>query len=115
MIWTLTYPKGEVEHKHFSLKCLEVPQRSFFVFISLLCTLKRGLKSTAEPIYSSLHLSQVIKYMTFLLLQERSPFIKYVLPVTLDVNFFSATKWCLQMSQELHGVMILTCQLTDLG
>ena len=53
---------------------------------------KRGLKSTAKPMYSSLHLSQVIKYMTFLLLQERSPFIKYVLPVTLDVNFLSATK-----------------------
>ena len=52
----------------------------------LFCTLKRGLKSTAEPMYSSLHLSQVIKYMTFLLLQERSPFIKYVLLVTLDVN-----------------------------
>ena len=41
--------------------------------------------------YSYLHLSQVIKYMTFLLLQERSPFIKYALPVTLDDNFLSAT------------------------
>ena len=30
MIWTLTYPKGQVEHKHFSLKCPEVPQCSFF-------------------------------------------------------------------------------------
>ena len=70
----------------------EVPQRSFFVVITLLCTLLRGLKSTAEPIYSSLHLSQVIQCMTFLLLQERSPFIKYVLPVTLDVNLLSANK-----------------------
>ena len=85
-------PKTEVEHKHFSLKCLEVPQRSFLVFISLLCTLIQGLKSTAEPMYSSLHLSQVIKYITFLLLQESSPFINYVLPVTLDVNFLSDTK-----------------------
>ena len=65
-----------MEHKHFSLKCLEVPERSFLVFISLLRTLKEGLKSTAEPMSASLHLSQVIKYVTFLLLQERSPFVK---------------------------------------
>ena len=63
MIYTLRYSKGEVELKHFLLKCLEVSQRTFFVFISLLRTLKRGLKSTAEPMYSSLHLSQVIKYI----------------------------------------------------
>ena len=56
------------------------------------CTLEQGLKSTAEPMYSSLHLSQVIEYITFLLLQERSPFLKYVLLVTLVVNFPSATK-----------------------
>ena len=43
-----TYLKGKVGHKHFSLKYLEVPQRSFFVFISILSTLKRGLISTAE-------------------------------------------------------------------
>ena len=42
--------------------------------------------------YSSLHLSQVIKYMTLLILQERSPFIKDVLPGTLGVNFLSVTK-----------------------
>ena len=74
-----------------------VPQRSFFVFISLLCTLKWGLKSTAEPMHSSLHLSQVIKYMIIAriniwLLQERSPSIKDVLPGTLGVNFLSVTK-----------------------
>ena len=63
MIYTLRYSKGEVELKDFLLKCLEVSQRTFFVFISLLRTLKRGLKSTAEPMYSSLHLSQVIKYI----------------------------------------------------
>ena len=88
----MKYPKGEVEHTHFSLKCLEVPQRYFFVFISLLCTLKRDSKSTAEPMYLSLHLSQAIKYIAFLLLQEKPPFIKYVLPVILDVNFISTTK-----------------------
>ena len=86
MAYTLIYPKGEVEHNHFSLKCLKVKQSPFLFFISLLCTLKWDLKSTAETMYSSLHLSQVIKYMTFLLLQERSPFIKYVLPVIFDVN-----------------------------
>ena len=58
--------------------------------------------------YSSLHLSQVIKYIVYLLLQERSPLLKYVLPVTLDVNFLSATKYYLQMSQELRGVVIFT-------
>ena len=42
-----------------------------FVFISLLCTLKRGLKYSAEPMFSTLNLSQVIAYMKFLLLQER--------------------------------------------
>ena len=55
-------------------------------------TFLRGLKSTAEAMYSSLHFLQVIEYMTFLLLQERSSFIKYVLPNNLDVNFLSATK-----------------------
>ena len=64
--------------------------------------------------YSSSHLSQVIKYMTYLLLQERSPFIKHVLPDTLDVNFLSANKICLHMLQELHGVVILTRLLTYL-
>ena len=115
MIWTLTYPKGEVEHKHLSLKCREVWQRSFIVFILLFCTLKRGLKSTTKPVYSSLHLSQVIKYMIFLLLQEKCHFIMYVLPVILDVSFLSANEKCLQMSQEVHGVIICTCLLTDLG
>ena len=33
------------------------------------------------------------------MLQERSPFKNYVLPVALDVNSISATKSCLQMSQ----------------
>ena len=40
--------------------------------------MKQSLKSTAESMYSSLHLSQVIKYMTILLLQETSPFIIYI-------------------------------------
>ena len=52
--------------------------------------------------------------MTYLLLQERSPFIKHVLPDTLDVNFLSANKICLHMLQELHGVVILTRLLTYL-
>ena len=56
--------------------------------------------------YSSLHLSQVIKYMIYLLLQERSPLLKYLLLVTLDVTFLSATKYYLQMSQELRGIVI---------
>ena len=63
-----------------------------FRFTSLLRTLKQSLKSTGKRMYSSLHLSKAIKYMTFLLFQERSPFIKYVLPVTLDVSFIFATK-----------------------
>ena len=33
-----------------------------------------------------------VLYMTFLVLQERFPFIKYVASVTLDVHFPSATK-----------------------
>ena len=65
--------------------------------------------------YSSLHLSQVIKYMIYLLLQKRSPLLKYVLPVTLDVSFLSAIKYYLQMSQELRGVVIFTLILIDLG
>ena len=44
-----------------------------FCFVSLLCTLTRVLKSNAEPEYSSLHLSQVIIYITFLLLQKDLP------------------------------------------
>ena len=57
--------------------------------------------------YSSLLLSQMIKYMAFLLLEERPPFMKYVLYVTLNENFISATKG-FQMSQELHDVVIFT-------
>ena len=74
---------------------------------------KLGLKPTAKYVYSSLHLSQVIKFMTFLLLQERSPSIKYVILLTLDDSVISATKKCFQMSQELHVVMIFTWLLTD--
>ena len=91
MILTFTYPNGEMHYRYFPLKSLEVPKHFFFIFVSLFRALKGGLKCTAKPIYASLHLSQVIKYMTFLLLQERSPFMKNVLPVTLDVNFISGT------------------------
>ena len=63
-----------------------------FFFISLLQTLKQGLKSSAKPMYSSLHLTQVIKYMTYLPLQERSPFIKLILRVTLNENLISCTE-----------------------
>ena len=44
----------------------------------LLRTLKRGLKSSAKTMYSSLPLSHNIKYMTFLLLRERFLAIKFV-------------------------------------
>ena len=47
--------------------------------------------------------------MIFLLLQEKCHFIMYVLPVILDVSFLSANEKCLQMSQEVHGVIICTC------
>ena len=53
--------------------------------------------------------------MIFLLLQEKCYFVMYVLPVILDVSFLSANEKCLQMSQEVHGVIICTCLLTDLG
>ena len=45
MIWTLTYPKGEVEYRQFSLKHPEVPQWFFFVFLSLFCILNRNLRT----------------------------------------------------------------------
>ena len=45
--------KRRSENKHFSIKCLEVQQRYFSVFISYLYTLKWGLKFTAEPKYWS--------------------------------------------------------------
>ena len=64
---------------------------------------------------SSFHLLQVIEYITFLLLQERCPFTKYVLRVTLDVNFISVTAQRFQISLELHAVMISTWLFTDLG
>ena len=59
-----------MEYTYFSLKYLEESQRAFFVLILLLYSLKQDLKSNAQP-YSSLHLSQLKKYVTFLLLQER--------------------------------------------
>ena len=64
---------------------------------------------------SSFHLLQVIEYITFLLLQERCPFTKYILRVTLDVNFISVTAQRFQISLELHAVMISTWLFTDLG
>lgn len=81
-----------MEHGHLSLKCLQVPKQTFFIFMPLPCTLNEALKFTEEPMYSPLNLSQVISYMTFTLLQQRSPLAKYLLPVTKDVNFTSATK-----------------------
>ena len=63
--------------------------------------------------YLSLHMSQVIKYMRFSLLQEKCLLIKYVLPVNVNINFTSATKCCLQMSQELHCDLIFAWLLTD--
>ena len=58
----------------------------FCFYITLLYP-KTRFKIYCRTYYSSLHLPRVIKYMTFLVLQERPPFIKSVLPVTLDVNF----------------------------
>ena len=64
---------------------------------------------------SSFHLLEVIEYITFLLLRERCPFTKYVLRVTLDVNFISVTAQHFQISLELHAAVISTWLLTNLG
>ena len=49
--------------------------------------MKRGSKSIDEPMYSSLHLTQMIKYIILLLFQERPPFKKYVLPCYFRCKF----------------------------
>ena len=53
---------------------------------------KIGYKNLQNLRIFIFHLSQVIKYMTFLPLNEKSLFIKYILPVTFDVNFISDTR-----------------------
>ena len=53
----------------------------------------------------TLHLPQVIKYLTFLLLQERFLLMKCF-------NCYFRHKF-LQMSQELHGVVIFNWLLPD--
>ena len=102
MIYTLRYSKGEVELKHFSLKCLEVSQRTFFVFISLLRTLKRGLKSTAEPMYSSLHLSQVIKYIRAGKIRRTLVSCAYRVPEVASRKNLNKFHKCLLKAYNLH-------------